>query len=564
MRRLVLFVLLIACLVCVGSSAPAAVTTPAPASPQHLILDPTSAATLFTFEGLYPQKKGLCDFKQRKPLRAKYRGRLELILRPDGSIEVIDALSFSNYLRGLAEVPNSWPAEALKAQAIAARSYALESLQRAPSGRSYDICSTDQCQVYRGAAIELGAFGERWVAAVEGTRGKVLTYHGSVLPAYFFSTSTGRTRSSFPGGTPQPWLPSVSGEDAKAPLAHWTATVTLANLSAILRHSGDWPGGSITSATQSGDTVHLSGSGHSVSLSRSAVENDLNNDGPCLFPQRYPSQTGSAQHGPLPQTVPSSTYTLTQKGSSVVFAGRGWGHGVGMSQYGANYMALAGSSSTQILKHFYGPALITTVKEPGEIRVLAADSLSLARISIDGPVRVTTETGSVLATGNRFEVRGGKVLGITRGIGPSLAPILQVTPTSLAFTSTPGGTIAIPFTISRSARIAVELKKDDTVVLITPDTSFVSGDNTITVSLAKGDDGKPLGSGSYVATVIGYDGLDRVRSGPIAVSIGEPANPPVLPVSQRRSWVVWIITVAGVALILGILWFFGRRRLSRT
>src|SRR6266542_4844238 len=160
---------------------------PPTAPPPRLILEPAAARTLFTFEGLYPQKKGLCEFRQKKPIRAKYRGTLELILQPDGSIEVIDALSFSHYLRGLAEVPNSWPQAALKAQAIAARSYALESLQgNASKGREYDICSTDQCQVYRGAAIELGAFGERWVSAVEGTKGKVLTYNSAVLPAYYF------------------------------------------------------------------------------------------------------------------------------------------------------------------------------------------------------------------------------------------------------------------------------------------------------------------------------------------------------------------------------------------
>src|SRR5258708_34361901 len=205
-----------------GAPSPASVARGAPPPPQRLILTPSSPGTLFTFEGLYPQKRRLCDFKQPKPLRAKYRGRLELVLRNDGSIGLIDALSFSNYLRGLAEVPSSWPAEALKAQVIAARSYALQSLRATQSlsgSRGYDICSTDACQVYRGAAIELGAFGERWVQAVESTRGKVLTYNGRVLPAYYFSTSSGSTRSSFPGGPPQPCLPAVSGEYAPAPPA---------------------------------------------------------------------------------------------------------------------------------------------------------------------------------------------------------------------------------------------------------------------------------------------------------------------------------------------------------
>jgi stage II sporulation protein D len=546
----------------VGAPSPASVPRAPSPLQQRLILTPTSPSTLFTFEGLYPQKRRVCDFKQPKPLRAKYRGRLELVLRNDGSIGVIDALSFSNYLRGLAEVPSSWPTEALRAQVIAARSYALQSLKATQSlsrSRGYDICSTDACQVYRGAAIELGAFGERWVQAVESTRGRVLTYNGRVLPAYYFSTSTGRTRSSFPGGTPQPWLPSVSGNDGAAPLAHWTATVTLADLAAVLQKSSDWPGGTITSASQSGDHVTVTGSGHSVTKLRSTIENDLNSEGPCLYPKTYPSKTGSAKGGPLPQTIPSSTYTLTQKGSTVTFSGRGWGHGVGMSQYGANFMAAGGSSSTQILKHFYGPAQITTVREPGEIRVLAADGLNLARVQIDGPVRVTTETGSVLATGNLFQVQGGKTLTVTRGIGPTLNPVLQINPTVATLSALPGGQVAISFTNSRSARIAVELANSSGVVVTTQEVSYVSGDNSVSVPL-RDTKSQLLPAGSYTATLVGFDGLDHVRSAPIAITVGAPTPPPSLPGTKTNSNGVLIGVLIALIVIAGAAGVFWRRR----
>lgn len=532
-------------------------------------MTPLSSTTLFTFEGLYPHKPGVCDFKQLKPLRAKYRGRLELVLRPDGSIGVVDALSFSNYLRGLAEVPPSWPIEALKAQVIAARSYALQSLnatKASASSRGYDICSTDQCQVYRGASIELGAFGERWVQAVQSTRGEVLTYNQRVLPAYYFSTSTGRTRSSFPGGTPQPWLPSVSGNDSQAPLAHWNATVTLGDLAAVLHANDDWPGGAISNVSLSGDRVTMTGSGHSVSKLRSTVANDLNSDGPCLFPKKYPSQTGSARKGPLPQTVPSSTYTLAQKGSTITFSGRGWGHGVGMSQYGANFMAADGSSATAILKHFYGPAQITRVREPGEIRVLAADFLNRALIQIDGPVKVTTETGSVLATGNVFSVTGGKALGIERGIGPSLQPVLQITTTATSpLTAQPGETITIPFTNNRSARVSIELANASRVVATTPDTSYVSGDNSITVPLRDAQN-QQLPAGAYTATVVGFDGLDHVRSAPVAVTIASPSLPPAPNArKEARKTALWpyVLAVLGLIVVIAVIGL-ARRRLSRT
>ena len=568
MRRVAAIGLCLVCVLGMSARAPrvARAATATPPTPR-LILTPLSSKTLFTFEGLYPQKKKVCDFKQLKPLRAKYRGRLELVLRPDGSIGVIDALSFSNYLRGLAEVPPSWPLEALKAQVIAARSYALQSLRAtkaSASSRGYDICSTDRCQVYRGASIELGAFGERWVQAVQSTRGDVITYNGRVLPAYYFSTSTGKTRSSFPGGTPQPWLPSVSGNDSQAPLAHWTATVTLGDLATVLHANDDWPGGAITKVSLSGDRVTMTGSGHTVSKLRSTVANDLNSDGPCLFPKKYPSQTGSAKKGPLPQTVPSSTYSLTQNGSTVIFSGRGWGHGVGMSQYGANYMAAAGSSATQILKHFYGPAQITTVREPGEIRVLAADFLNRALIQIDGPVKVTTETGSVLATGNIFSVTGGKALTVTRGAGPNLQPVLQIAATATALNADPGSSITIAFTNNRSARVAVELADASGVVATTPETSYVSGQNSVSVPLRDATN-KELPPGSYKATVVGFDGLDHVRSAPVAITIAAPTLPPVVGPKNVRSTsaLPYILGAIGVVIVIGAGWAF-RRRLSRT
>ena len=561
MRRV--FAVLIATLCVTPFGARASVVRAAAPPPQKLILTPASANTLFTFEGLYPQKKGVCDFKQLKPLRAKYRGRLELILRQDGSIGVIDGLTFSNYLRGLAEVPPSWPQEALRAQAIAARSYALASLKAArdvAASRGYDICSTDACQVYRGATIELGAFGEHWVRAVESTRGMVLTYGGRVLPAYYFSTSTGTTRRSFPGGTPQPWLPSVSGMDSQAPLAHWTATVTLSDLAAVMQASDDWPGGAITSVTLSGDRVTMTGSGHSVSKLRSTVENDLNNEAPCLFPKKYPSDTGSAKHGPLPQTVPSSTYTISQKGSVVTFSGRGWGHGIGMSQYGANYMAAAGSSATQILKHFYGPASITTVKEPGEIRVLVADGLQAARVSIAGPVTVTTETGSTLATGNLFQVAGGKTLTITRGIGPSAQPVLQLVANTSELSAKPGESVTIPFNASRASRVSVELAGPNGIILTTTETSYVSGDNTVTFPL-KDSQNQDLPPGPYTATVIAYDGLDRVRSAPVAITVRAPNQPPPSPARRSASnWVGLGLALAFVVLFAASGLFVWRQR----
>ena len=99
-----------------------------------------------------------------------------------------------NYLRGISEMPRSWPMEALKSQAVAARTYALNWIQTHP-GQS--ICTTQSCQVYNGSAANCSPpYNNRWCAAVNATRGVVITYAGSPITAWYASTSGGYTLSS--------------------------------------------------------------------------------------------------------------------------------------------------------------------------------------------------------------------------------------------------------------------------------------------------------------------------------------------------------------------------------
>ena len=179
---------------------------------------------------------------------------------------------------------------------------------------------------------------------------------------------------------------------------------------------------------------------------------------------------------------------------------------------------------------------------------------------------MTTETGSVLATGNVFSVTGGKLLTVTRGIGPSLQPVLQITATAAALNAQPGGTITIPFTNSRSARVSIEIANSSGVVATTAETSYVSGQNSVSVPLrdAKGHE---LPAGTYTATVVGFDGLDHVRSAPVAITIGAPSPSPVAggkPAAKATSAFPYILVAIGAVLVLGGLAWVLRRRLSRT
>jgi len=560
-----LFAMLFALVLALGPLAPAGA-----AEDDRLIIEP-SGDTIIRIEGLYPKRPNVCPAKQPRPLLAKYRGRLELRAR-EGSIQIINALSFSHYLRGIAEVPTSWPIEALRAQVIAARSYALATM-RAQAGsaraRGYDICATDQCQVYRGATIELGAFGERWVDAVESTKGRVMTHNGGVITAFYFSTSTGRTRRAFPGGSPQPYLDSVDAMDDDAPLARWTATVPLSDLRAILRADGEWSGGAIESVRPRGDDIVVSGSGARATFSKSGLRSSLNSEGSCLFPGRYPSPTGSQTGGRLPLTVPGSTYDLTQEGNKIVLRGRGWGHDVGMSQYGARSLAERGWDAERILDHYYNHDRISRVQEPAPIRVLAATGLRRVRISIEGSARVTTGTGSTLSAGDEFEVRSpGGALRVFRGIGPELRSVTTVTPTIERIEATADAdAVEIAFEASRAVRAQVEVAGPGGVVSVTEQRSVESGENTIEVTLVN-EDGAPLEPGDYTATIVADDGLDTLRSSPVAIVIAAeeppPAPSPDLPLGSPSSRSPLMAIAALAVFAAGAGWFaYGRVRANR-
>ena len=134
----------------------------------------------------------------------------------------VNRLSLERYLYGViaAEMPASWPAEALKAQAVVARSYALRSLR---PGSSYDVFADVRSQVYRGVAAETAAT----TAAVRGTRARVVSAGGEVAQTFFFSTSGGRTATNEEafGGAPLSYLRSVDDpHDDLSPYHTWTAT----------------------------------------------------------------------------------------------------------------------------------------------------------------------------------------------------------------------------------------------------------------------------------------------------------------------------------------------------
>src|SRR5215211_7153258 len=149
-----------------------------------------------------------------------YRGALEFRGGTFGGVNAINAVAVDDYVKGVIplESPASWPVEALKAQAVAARTYALTTSK---GGDGFEQYPDTRSQVYGGAGAEQPSTN----AAADQTAGQLVTYDGTPVPTYFFSTSGGRTEDvqNTPLGTaPKPWLKSVEDEyDSVSPKHRW-------------------------------------------------------------------------------------------------------------------------------------------------------------------------------------------------------------------------------------------------------------------------------------------------------------------------------------------------------
>jgi stage II sporulation protein D len=159
----------------------------------------------------------------------EFRGALEVRPSAAGGLNVVNDLPLEAYVRGVvaAESPSTWPADALRAQAVAARTYALTT-NAGSSADGFTQYADTRSQVYRGVAAETAATD----AAVTATAGQVVTYQGRLVTTFFFSTSGGRTENvenSFLGSAPEPYLVSVKDPyDTASPNHRWTVRLTLA------------------------------------------------------------------------------------------------------------------------------------------------------------------------------------------------------------------------------------------------------------------------------------------------------------------------------------------------
>ncbi len=326
----------------------------------------------------------------------EYRGRSysgTLVIRAAGDgLSVIESTDLDGYLQGVREVPFSWPEEALAAQAVAARSYLAATLSGGRRGAAatygFDICASTACQVYAGAGNIAAPNGSRWVDAVARTSGEILIYNDRPATTYYHSTSGGRTEAVqdiWVGSTPLPYLQGADSPGESSPFTEWRVSMSASGFLNALRRDGVELGGTELTAVRllqrpSGDGIWqlaVVTDEDRVALDVGYVRSALNREGPRVLPGVLPGVRPDGRR--YPQTILSYRYDVSVERSrapiaakpvaarlpasdlppdvSVVFRGRGWGHHVGMSQYGAEAMASAGAAYPEILAHYYGGLL---------------------------------------------------------------------------------------------------------------------------------------------------------------------------------------------------------------
>lgn len=288
---------------------------------------------------IIPKKDGTISINGRK-----FRGKIDIIRTKDGLLSVINFIDVEDYLKGVLyhEVSHMWPIEALKAQAIVSRTFAL--YQKAHSKNlDYDLTSDIYSQVYGGKTSEKYVTNK----AIKLTEGEILTFDGKIFPTYFHATCGGRTEDS--GNLWKMNLEPLEGVYCtfckESPHFNWNFEIPLSRLQ-----------------------EKLSKTYVDISNIISITINSRNASG------RIDSLTIITASGKLlvsgkdlreligPNNLRSTNYTIEISDDVVKFRGVGWGHGVGMCQWGAYGMAKKGVKVDEILKFYYPGSKIEKFK----------------------------------------------------------------------------------------------------------------------------------------------------------------------------------------------------------
>ena len=441
-----------------------------------------------------------------------YRGVVDVV-RGGAGVAVINELPVETYLQGISEVPASWPAEAQKAQAIAARTYAHHEIQNkvVTEARALGahLCATDSCQVYTGVAKELADGGANWVAAVRATAGQVLIYQGKPILAKYSSSNGGHTVA---GG--KPYLRAVPDPDDRAsPLNRWTSLLSLGTLQGLFAVPGP-----VADARRVGDTVVITWSAPDGTMAEQT-----------LPAADFRTAVNGAVPAPpgLPLAVPSVRFDLASDGVNAIASGRGWGHGIGMSQWGAFGKAMRGMKASDILAAYYAGLRPVTPKPgqlPETVRVLVGSAAG-ATVTATGRFRVLDAKGQPLA----FIADGAwQVLTGTGRQVRVVAPGAQAQPPAVEAvalepaTPRPGVPARLRFRLSAPAAVRVTVQTPGGQVVATEPAIQDAGFHEVAIPAASA-------TGDGLVMIAAEAGVGRTTTVPFGFTVAVPPEPPKPP-----------------------------------
>lgn len=276
----------------------------------------------------------------------KYRGSIEISMK-NGKLRVVNLVDVEDYLLGVvpAEMGDSCPTEALRAQAIAARTYALCN-KRKHASQGFDLCDSTHCQTYDGVAAERA----RCSQAISDTKGMVLTYNGKIAEVMYSSDCGGSTvnYSETHHGSNFPYLCGVIDPD-DIPRITWEQTYSLQDLGSKLLAAGIKEADGLQSivVSKTGSTgrpleAQITGKSGSATVRIEKIRAALG--------------------------FRSALFTIETVNGQVTFKGKGAGHGIGLCQRGTKGLASSPYNYTysQILMHYFPGTVITGGIAPTE------------------------------------------------------------------------------------------------------------------------------------------------------------------------------------------------------
>lgn len=280
----------------------------------------------------------------------RYRDEIDVLRKDTGKLLVLNVIDLESYVKGVLyhEVSHRWPLEAIKVQAVATRTYALYRL-KINAKQLFDVTSDIYSQVYGGRTSEK----YRTNIAANRTRGEIMVYQGKVVPAYFHATCGGRTEDAS-----QLWkhdLPPLKGKECvfcvESPHYQWKKNYRSKDIQDKLNQAGHDIG-----LIKEIRVAERNASGRIKTLAITDRSGKVLN----ISGKDFRNIVG-------PNLIRSNKYEVVMQGYYFDLIGGGWGHGVGMCQWGALGMAQERYGYKEILKYYYPGVEIINYQQRGRL-----------------------------------------------------------------------------------------------------------------------------------------------------------------------------------------------------